>query len=180
MLISRQNEIFTSWKLLKFSTFKFGVGYGLKIIPSEIISYLGTGEEIKIFILKKTFQLLKIFILSEKCLWVARMCFYKVKTLKIWNFHICSRYGPKIIPNEIISYLGTREEIKTFSLKEKISTFKNFHFERKVLISRQNEIFTRWKFSKFQTFQICVRYGLKSIPNEIISYYCRRRRDKNI
>ena len=138
MLTNRQKEIFTNGKFSKFQIFQICVRYCYKSFANDIIPHYCLKEATKIFSLKKTIQLLKIFILIEKCLSVARMCFYKVKILNIWNFQTCARYGLKSIPDEIISYFCRREEIKTFSFKKKLLIFKNFHFERKVLISHQN------------------------------------------
>ena len=73
-------------KILKIWNFQICARYGLKSIPGEILSYFGTREATKAFRLKKKFQLLKIFILSQKCLSVAKTHFCKLKLLKFWYF----------------------------------------------------------------------------------------------
>ena len=115
MLISRQNEIFTTWKFSKFQIFQICVRYCYKSSANDIIPHYCLKEATKIFSLKKTIQLLKIFILSEKCL---------------------------------------------SEFQKKISIFKNFHFERKVLISHQNA-FCKLKLLKFCIFKFVLDMVLK-------------------
>ena len=160
MLISRQNEIFTTWKFSKFQIFQICVRYCYKSSANDIIPHYCLKEAIKIFSLKKTIQLLKIFILSEKCLSVARMCFYKVKILKIWNFQICARYGLKSIPGEIISYFCRREEIKTFSLEKKFQLLKILILSQKCLSVAKTH-FCKLKLLKFWYF----KFGLGMVLN---------------
>ena len=160
MLISRQNEIFTTWKFSKFQIFQICVRYCYKSSANDIIPHYCLKEATKIFSLKKTIQLLKIFILSEKCLSVARMCFYKVKILKIWNFQICARYGLKSIPGEIISYFCRREEIKTFSFKKKFQFLKIFILSEKCWSVTKTH-FASWNCSNFVFLNLFIIFRQK-------------------
>ena len=80
----------------------------LKVSETKFYHIVET-RSYKTLVSKKILQLLKIFILSEKCLSVAWMHFSKVKMLKIWNFWICVGYGLKSFPNEILSNSGRKE-----------------------------------------------------------------------
>ena len=86
MLISRQNEIFQDENVQNLKFFKFVFDMVLKV--SQTILYRNTVEKKrqKNLVPKKKFQLIKIFILSEKCLSVPKSHFYMLKMLKIWNF----------------------------------------------------------------------------------------------
>ena len=131
--------------------------------------------------MKRIFQLLKIFILSEKCLSVAWMHFSKVKMLKIWNFfqgensvskkilkllnfHFQYRKGDengsKSFGNEIFSYSWKQEATKHV-VSKKILNFWKFSFWAKSAYQSLECIFPRWKCSKFETSEFVLDMVLK-------------------
>ena len=127
MLISRSNAFLQGenaqiLKLLNYCSIWFE-----KFPKRNFLIFLET-RSYKTCSFKKNFWTLKIFILGEKCLSVAKRKFLQPENFQnfklsnlfwiwSWNYH-----------NEIISYFCTREVIKTFSLKRIFQLLKIWNF----------------------------------------------------
>ena len=131
--------IFPRWKCSKFETSEFVLDMVLKVSQTKFYR-IPPEKKRQTFSFKKNFSTFKNFHFERNVLISRLNAFFQgenAQILKLLNF--CS-IGFKSFGNEIFSY-SLKQEATKHVVSKKILTFKNFHFGRKVLISRLNAFF---------------------------------------